>query len=70
MIRKELFGGREDGKSVQLPEHLPQVLEVPSVNFNIDIELEFGDPTKPLPLFVTSTYILDSEGTYKAKELR
>jgi len=28
MINKELYGGREDGKLVHLPEHLPYVLEM------------------------------------------
>lgn len=67
-MRKELFGGREDGRSVQLPESLPTTLEIPSVNFDIELELEYGDPTKPLPPFITSVYILDSNQEYKPKE--
>jgi hypothetical protein len=69
-IKKELYGGREDGKLVHLPERLPYVLEVPSANFDIDIELEDGDPTKPLPPLITTTYYLHTDNNYKPMEMK
>jgi len=61
MIKEELYGGREDGKVINLPDYLPTEVHLPSINvFDLVSEIENSDdPTQPFVL-QQSIYKLDS----------
>lgn len=63
----EFFGGPEDGKSIELnSNNVPMEIRipvVPTIESLID-ELEFGDPTQPIPSFKEVSYKLNKDGKY------
>lgn len=61
-IHTELFGGKYDGKPIEVDRHVKEVL-VPDVSVDIDYELEFGDPTQPFEM-KTVSYKIDNNGKY------
>ena len=61
-IKTELYGGKYDGKPIEVDSNVREVL-IPDVSVYIDYELEFGDPTQPFEMKNIS-YKLDSSGKY------
>ena len=60
MIYEELYNGREDGRIINLPNHLPTEIHIPYVNFDVIEAIENSDdPTQPL-MFHQTIYKLDS----------
>jgi hypothetical protein len=61
MIREELFNGREDGRIIDLPEHLPTEIHIPYLNIDIRDAIENSDdPTTPI-MFHQTIYKLDNK---------
>lgn len=71
-IYTELYGGAEDGKPIELnSNNLPLEIRVPAIpdlTMSLDDELEFGDPTQPIPTFQELSYELNKDGKYQIKK--
>lgn len=71
-IHTELFGGAEDGKSIELNSgNIPMEIIVavpPNLTMSLQDELEFGDPTQPIPSFQKLSYQLNKDGKYWIKK--
>lgn len=67
-IHTELFGGAEDGKLIELnSNNIPMEIRValpPDLTMNFVDELEYGDPTQPIPMFKELSYKLNKDGKY------
>ena len=61
-IKTELFGGKYDGKPIEVDSHVKEVL-IPDISIYIDDDLEFGDPTQPISMN-TISYKLNKDGKY------
>ena len=71
-IYTELYGGAEDGKPIELnSNNLPleiRIAVIPDLTMSLDDELEFGDPTQPIPTFKELLYELNKDGKYHIKK--
>jgi hypothetical protein len=67
-IHTELFGGAEDGKLIELnSNNIPMEIRIPvipTIDLSLQDELEYGDPTQPIPSFEELSYKLNSDGKY------
>ena len=67
-VYTELFGGAEDGKPIELnSNNIPMEIRVaipPDLTCSLQDELEFGDPTQPIPAFKELSYKLNKDGKY------
>lgn len=71
-IYTELFGGAEDGKPIEINNsYIPMEIRVPIIpdlTMPLEDELEFGDPTQPIPSFKELSYELNKDGKYHIKK--
>jgi hypothetical protein len=71
-IHTELFGGAEDGKEIELnSNNIPieiRVPVIPTLHASLQDELEYGDPTQPIPSFEEISYELHADGKYHLKK--
>jgi hypothetical protein len=71
-IHTEFFGGAEDGTSIELnSNNIPieiRVPVIPDLTCSLQDELEYGDPTQPIPSFKEISYELHADGKYHIKK--
>ena len=70
MKRREVWGGREDGRMLKLPDELPKEVHMPYVDAFLPDDLEIAEGEEPTPFGVgMSKYIYHKESsTYRPKK--